>query len=194
MKHLKEFGSLNEAAKRPEAAYIKDLQEVEKAPKKLGVRKEKKYNKTEKDFIGHMESFMDWNSGRLRKYVNQDHFEYDCMEGSSVVRELKDAAKKFGVKIDVEKCTNDSYNIWVVNKEAKVSKEKDDYSEAIFKMDKWMPDFDEDTDKEFKKAQKSVKALADYFENNADEERLASYVNVGENGIDWKELAKQYLK
>lgn len=196
MKHVKLFENfqLNESNEE----LVKKLQEV--SPRKTdasGFLKIKKYNKEEESFIKHMDEEMKWNGGTLKKFDGDDHFSYDCMPGSSVTKDLKEAAKKFGVKIDVEKITNDEYQIWVVSDKKKVKEVKegaDDYSEAIFKMDKWMPEFDEEIGDDFESAQAGgINDLAEFFENNADEDTLASYVNVGSKGIDWKELAKQYL-
>ena len=171
------------------------LREIEESPIKLGTIPHKKLNDTEKAFIEHMKAEMSWNGAYLWKNVNDVHFGYSCFPGSSVIRDLKEAAKKFGVNISVEKLDNDYYELTPVEKAPKKTKKTpDDYTEAIHKMDKWMPDFDAEISAELESAIGNVDDLASFFENNANTDRLADFVNIGEGGVDCKELARQYMK
>jgi hypothetical protein len=107
------------------------------------------------------------------------HFTYFCMPGSSVTKDLKAAAKEFGVKIDVDKLSSDYYEITVVPNNFKKNKIEPatDYTELDFKMDKFMPDDKETQDEYHKLLDAGDKpGLINFFMNNADFEKMDQYM------------------
>ena len=137
-------------------------------------------------FIAHMEKELNWNGASVFK--NEDGtFSYSCMPGSSVSKDIKEAAKDFGVDVKVEKITSENYTIII--KKVDVIEEDDnepDYSELSWKMDKYMPEETEIqdeyheilSDEKMDKATK-IAELVQFFNNHADEERMEDYMPDG---------------
>lgn len=144
------------------------------------------------EFVTHMEAEMSWNGASLTlssKPDEQPEFEYSCYEGSSVSKDLKEAAAKIGVGISVDKQSPDFYYITVVKKlaqgeapdpEEEINPDDVDYSELSFKMDKYMPE-EPDSQEEYHALvdAKDEEGLAEYIENNADDERMGRYMPDG---------------
>jgi hypothetical protein len=173
----------NEAVTTPNnEELVKNLRDVDTVKNRTdakGTVLQKDYNKDEEAFIKHMDDEMSWNSGDLCKYRGDMHFTYFCMPGSSVTKDLKAAAKEFGVKIDVDKLSSDYYEITVVPNNFKKNKIEPatDYTELDFKMDKFMPDDKETQDEYHKLLDAGDKpGLINFFMNNADFEKMDQYM------------------
>jgi len=76
---------------------------------------------TSEEFIGNMTQELKWNGARISQ-KNQNLFSYHCYAGSSVIKVIKDAAKKLGGKVKVtpivwqhEDNVNHEYEIEVIS-------------------------------------------------------------------------------
>lgn len=147
-------------------------------------------------FIAHMDDEMEWNGGSLILSTDKPEafkegtviFEYMCMPGSSVRKDLIDAAKKYGVAIGVEYVDSDAYYIGIGSgclKKKEKKGAKMDYSEAAFKMDKFMFDEEEDMDRyeealNTKNKKDAIEGVYECLTIDSDEERMFQY--FPENG------------
>jgi hypothetical protein len=78
------------------------------------------------------------------------------------------------------------------NTDKEADNQEVDIDEILSKMEKWMPEMDEELSEEFERSKESINLLADFFEMHADEEELAQY--IGNQEISWKNLARGYLR
>lgn len=147
-------------------------------------------------FIAHMNDEMSWNGGGLGLSTDKPDtfkegtiiFDYRCMPGSSVRKDLIEAAKKFGVDIGVKYIDAETYYIGI-GKGCLKKKEKKgaklDYSEAAFKMDKFMSD-DVDDIEQYSEALNTlnkadaIEGVKECLTNDSNEELMFQY--FPENG------------